>query len=88
MMFFFKFLNLVDEAGVLNQVSYGTPMGRESTDFYKQIPIHPMPYGQAMAIDKSNFPYSNMQKSLEQLDKLHILPVLLHIHLENHHHRD
>lgn len=43
-------LNFIDEAGVLNQVSYGTPMGRESTDFYKQIPIHPMPYGQAMAI--------------------------------------
>ena len=26
------------------------PMGRESKDFYKQIPLRPMPYGQAMAI--------------------------------------
>ena len=34
----------------VQQVSYGTPMGRESKDFYKQIPLHPMPYGQAMAI--------------------------------------
>lgn len=43
-------LALVDEAGVLQQVSYGTPMGRESLDFYKQIKIMPMPYGQAMAM--------------------------------------
>ena len=25
-------------------------MGRESKDFYKQIPLIPMPYGQALAI--------------------------------------
>lgn len=43
-------LSLIDDSGVLNQVSYGTPMGRESTEFYKQIPIKPMPYGQAMAM--------------------------------------
>lgn len=43
-------LNLVDRDGVMQQVSYGTPMGRESLDFYKQIKITPMPYGQAMAM--------------------------------------
>lgn len=43
-------LGLISEEGVLEQVSYGTPMGRESKDFYKQIPIKPMPYGQALAI--------------------------------------
>ena len=43
-------LDCIDEKGVVQQVSYGTPMGRESKDFYKQIPLHPMPYGQAMAI--------------------------------------
>ena len=25
-------------------------MGRISQDWYKEIPIHPMPYGQAMAM--------------------------------------
>lgn len=43
-------LENIDDKGVLQQVSYGTPMGRETTDFYKQIPITPMPYGQALAI--------------------------------------
>ncbi len=43
-------LGYIDEHGVVNQVSYGTPMGRESKDFYKTIPIKPMPYGQALAI--------------------------------------
>lgn len=43
-------LELITEDGVLNQVSYGTPMGRESIEFYKEIPIKPMPYGQALAI--------------------------------------
>lgn len=43
-------LELISEEGVLGQVSYGTPMGRESRDFYKTIPIKPMPYGQALAI--------------------------------------
>lgn len=36
--------------GVVQQVSYGTPMGRETKDFYKQIEIKPMPYGQALAM--------------------------------------
>lgn len=40
----------IDENGVVQNVSYGTPMGRESKDFYKEIPICPMPYGQAMAL--------------------------------------
>ena len=40
----------VAEDGVVKDVSYGTPMGRESKDFYKEIPIMPMPYGQAMAM--------------------------------------
>ncbi len=43
-------LNNIAEDGTVNQVSYGTPMGRESKDFYKQIEIKPMPYGQAMAM--------------------------------------
>lgn len=36
--------------GIVQQVSYGTPMGRDGKDFYKKIPIHPMPYGQALAL--------------------------------------
>ena len=36
--------------GVVRQVSYGTPMGRESKDFYKQVELRPMPYGQALAM--------------------------------------
>ena len=43
-------LDLISEEGVLEQVSYGTPMGRESRDFYKNIPLKQMPYGQALAI--------------------------------------
>lgn len=43
-------LACVTEEGILTHVSYGTPMGRESKDFYKKIPIQPMPYGQALAI--------------------------------------
>ena len=43
-------LSLISEEGVLGQVSYGTPMGRENRDFYKEIPLKPMPYGQALAI--------------------------------------
>lgn len=43
-------LSYIDDNGVVNQVSYGTPMGRESKDFYKKIPIQPMPYGQALAM--------------------------------------
>ncbi len=30
--------------GVVNQVSYGTPMGRGDKNFYKEIPLKSMPY--------------------------------------------
>jgi len=43
-------LSHIGEDGVVAQVSYGTPMGRESRDFYKKIEIKPMPYGQALAM--------------------------------------
>ena len=43
-------LDCIDDWGVVQQVSYGTPMGRESKNFYKQIEIKPMPYGQALAM--------------------------------------
>lgn len=43
-------LNYIDDNGVVHQVSYGTPMGRETKDFYKQIELKPMPYGQALAM--------------------------------------
>jgi unsaturated rhamnogalacturonyl hydrolase len=43
-------LGYIDKEGVVHQVSYGTPMGRESKDFYKNIELKPMPYGQALAI--------------------------------------
>ncbi|SFC31626.1 beta-galactosidase BglB [Butyrivibrio sp. YAB3001] len=43
-------LELIDKDGTVNQVSYGTPMGRETKDFYKGIEIKPMPYGQALAM--------------------------------------
>ncbi len=43
-------LGYIAPDGVVHQVSYGTPMGRESKDFYKQIEIKPMPYGQALAM--------------------------------------
>lgn len=43
-------LSYITEDGKVNQVSYGTAMGRESKDFYKSIEIKSMPYGQALAI--------------------------------------
>lgn len=43
-------LGYIGTDGVVRQVSYGTPMGRESKDFYKEIEIKPMPYGQALAM--------------------------------------
>ncbi len=43
-------LGYITDDGVVRQVSYGTPMGRESKDFYKEIEIKPMPYGQALAM--------------------------------------
>lgn len=43
-------LQYIDDDGVVNQVSYGTPMGRTTKDFYKGIELKPMPYGQALAL--------------------------------------
>ncbi|MDO4837503.1 MAG: glycoside hydrolase family 88 protein [Clostridia bacterium] len=43
-------LSYIDDDGTVHQVSYGTPMGRETKDFYKQIELKPMPYGQALAM--------------------------------------
>lgn len=43
-------MDCISENGVVNQVSYGTPMGRITRDFYKEIELKPMPYGQALAI--------------------------------------
>ncbi|MCR5153390.1 MAG: glycoside hydrolase family 88 protein [Lachnospiraceae bacterium] len=43
-------LSYINDEGIVNQVSYGTAMGRETKQFYKEIEIRPMPYGQAMAI--------------------------------------
>lgn len=43
-------LDYIGDDGVVQQVSYGTPMGRETKEFYKQIEIKPMPYGQALAM--------------------------------------
>lgn len=42
-------LSRVDAAGLVREVSYGTPMG-DDADFYKRIPIAPMAYGQALAV--------------------------------------
>lgn len=39
----------IDENGVLGQVSYGTRMGHD-LQFYRDIPIQPTGYGQALAI--------------------------------------
>ncbi|WP_447928239.1 beta-galactosidase BglB [Vreelandella sp. EE27] len=39
----------INSAGELEQVSFGTAMG-DSLDFYKEIPLTSMPYGQAMSI--------------------------------------
>ncbi len=43
-------LGYIADDGVVNQVSYGTPMGRETKDFYKNIELRQMPYGQALAM--------------------------------------
>lgn len=42
-------LDAVDEHGELQNTSFGTGMG-DSLEFYKQVPLTAMPYGQAMAI--------------------------------------
>ena len=43
-------LDYIADDGVVHQVSYGTPMGRQTKDFYKNIELRPMPYGQALAM--------------------------------------
>ena len=43
-------LGYIGSDGVVQQVSYGTPMGRETKDFYKNIELRQMPYGQALAM--------------------------------------
>lgn len=43
-------LSLINEEGIMDQVSYGTAMGRQNKDFYKNIPIQSMPYGQAITM--------------------------------------
>ena len=43
-------LGYIGDDGVVSQVSYGTPMGRHSKDFYKNIELRQMPYGQALAM--------------------------------------
>ena len=42
-------LDNISEDGELLNVSFGTPMG-DTIQFYKDIPLTSMPYGQAMAI--------------------------------------
>ena len=39
----------INADGELTQVSFGTAMGK-NLDYYRQIPLTSMPYGQAMAI--------------------------------------
>ena len=43
-------LDNIGPDGVVRQVSYGTPMGRKSKEFYKNVELKPMPYGQALAM--------------------------------------
>ncbi|MDR2258473.1 MAG: glycoside hydrolase family 88 protein [Treponema sp.] len=43
-------LQNINPEGIVERVSYGTPMGRDSRDFYKKIPIRPTPYGQSLAL--------------------------------------
>jgi unsaturated rhamnogalacturonyl hydrolase len=42
-------LKNVDDKGVVSNVSYGTRMGHD-LQFYRDIPLHPTGYGQALAI--------------------------------------
>lgn len=43
-------LGYIADDGVVHQVSYGTAMGRDSKDFYRNVALKPMPYGQALAM--------------------------------------
>lgn len=42
-------INNIDGNGELKQVSFGTAMGND-LDYYRQVPLTSMPYGQAMAL--------------------------------------
>lgn len=42
-------LGRIDRDGLVQQVSYGTCVG-DDLDYYRNIALHPMPYGQAMAL--------------------------------------
>ena len=42
-------IDMIAEDGELQQTSFGTAMGHD-LDFYRKIPITPMPYGQALAL--------------------------------------
>lgn len=42
-------INEIDEQGIVQKVSYGTPVGGDA-QFYKDIPLSPMTYGQALAL--------------------------------------
>lgn len=42
-------LSYIEEDGTVKNVSYGTPIGYDK-EFYLNIPIHPMTYGQALMI--------------------------------------
>ncbi|SNX82903.1 related to glycosyl hydrolase family 88 [Melanopsichium pennsylvanicum] len=42
-------VNMIIDNGELQQTSFGTAMGHD-LDFYRNIPITPMPYGQALAL--------------------------------------
>ena len=42
-------INNINEAGEVQNVSFGTAMG-ENLQFYKDIPITPMPYGQSLSV--------------------------------------
>ena len=43
-------LDCIDDEGYVDKVSYGTSMGRDSIQHYRNIEIKRMPYGQAMAM--------------------------------------
>lgn len=41
-------LSMIDDDGLVNGVSYGTPMGHDK-EFYRRVPIRPTAYGQGLA---------------------------------------
>jgi unsaturated rhamnogalacturonyl hydrolase len=43
-------LNCINQDGIVEQVSYGTCMGRETKQYYKEVKLKSMPYGQAFAM--------------------------------------